>query len=355
MIKMPLPLIVEKIREGTGLTEQDILSRVDEKLNQLSGLISKEGSAHIIANELGVKLFDQVQGRLQIKNILAGMRDVEAVGKVQHTSPITVFTRKDGNQGKVANVVIADETGSIRVVLWGSHADTISSINKDAILKVSSGYIRENNGRIEIHLNEKSSIVIDPEGEKVGDIAAPIAKRKHIADLKDTDLDIEILAHVVQVFEPRFFETCPTCGKRARPLGSGFFCEAHQEVTPVYSFVMTAVLDDGTETLRAVFFRKQAEEFLKMGSESILNFRNSPEGFAPVKSALLGNYIKIVGKAKTNEMFNRLEFICTSVLPDPDPKEELERLKSQAPSQEAPANTQHEQQLPEQLPSVEEI
>src|SRR3989338_1785401 len=112
MIKIHLSQIIEKIKEKSALTEEEINSRIKQKMEQLSGLISEEGAAHIIANELGIKLFEAVSGKLQIKNILAGMRDVEVTGKVQQIFPINEFQRKDGSPGKVANIIIADETGS---------------------------------------------------------------------------------------------------------------------------------------------------------------------------------------------------------------------------------------------------
>ena len=83
MIKLPLSDIISKIKQKSQLSEQEINAKIDKKLDQLSGLISKEGAAHIIANELGIKLFEETSGRLQIKNILAGMRNVETLGKIQ--------------------------------------------------------------------------------------------------------------------------------------------------------------------------------------------------------------------------------------------------------------------------------
>ena len=105
MIKLPFEDIVIKIKEKAGISEDEINSKVDEKLKQLSGLVSKEGAAHIVANELGVKLFDAVSGKLQIGNILAGMRDVETVGKVQQVFGVNEFQRKDGANGKVCSCV----------------------------------------------------------------------------------------------------------------------------------------------------------------------------------------------------------------------------------------------------------
>ena len=86
MIKIPYEEIVLKINEKSKMPVSEIDERVEKKLKQLSGLISKEGAAHIVANELGIKIFEPLSGKLQIKNILNGMRDVETVGKVLQVS-----------------------------------------------------------------------------------------------------------------------------------------------------------------------------------------------------------------------------------------------------------------------------
>src|SRR3989338_5779282 len=138
MIKMPLQDIIEKIKKESGLSEEEISGKIEEKMRQLSGLISKDGAAHIIANELGIKLLEAISGKLQIKNILAGMRDVETVGKVQRIFETREFQSGE-RQGKVASIIIADETGSIRAVLWGNQADNLKDIKEDTTIKILSG------------------------------------------------------------------------------------------------------------------------------------------------------------------------------------------------------------------------
>ena len=54
MIDIPRAEIVTKIKEAKGLSEDEINAKIQEKLTQLAGLISEDGAAHIIANELGV-------------------------------------------------------------------------------------------------------------------------------------------------------------------------------------------------------------------------------------------------------------------------------------------------------------
>jgi len=347
MIKIPLSDIIAKIKEKAQLTEEEINSRIDDKLKQLSGLISKEGAAHIIANELGIKLFEQFTGRLQIKNILAGMRDVETVGKVTQIFAAREFQSGE-RKGKVGNIVVGDETGSIRVVCWGSVSDDIPILKEGDIVKIISGYVRENNGRKEVHLNDRSKLIINPEGETIGEIKRTVALRKQIKNLQEDDENIELLGTIVQVFEPRFFEVCPSCGKRARQRELSYVCEEHGEIKPDYSYVFNIFLDDGTETVRSVFFKNQAEHLLNMNQEQIMQFRENPEKFEEMKTQLLGNIIKIVGRAKKNEMFDRLEFMAQLVFSNPGPEEEIRRLE-EAGEKEVKAEEV------KSLPSIDEI
>jgi len=81
MINVPIELIKEKIIEKTQMSPKELDDKIKAKLEQLSGLISEEGAAHIIANELGVNLL-QTQGVLKIKNLLPGMKNIEINGKI---------------------------------------------------------------------------------------------------------------------------------------------------------------------------------------------------------------------------------------------------------------------------------
>ena len=69
MYQLPYDKIIEKIKEKTGLSQEDIEAKIKQKMEDLSGLISKEGAAHIIANENSVKVFEEGSRELKIRNI----------------------------------------------------------------------------------------------------------------------------------------------------------------------------------------------------------------------------------------------------------------------------------------------
>ena len=328
MLKIPYEEIVLKINQNMGMPVAEIEERVEKKLKQLSGLISKEGAAHIVANELGVKVFEPLSGKLQIKNIVSGMRDVETLGKVMQVYEIREFSN-ESRSGKVASMLIGDETGSIRVVMWGAQADNVANIAQGFVVKVIGGYVRENNGRKEIHLNDRSQVIINPKGETIKEVSSESMKgtRKEIKSLSQDDNDVELLGTIVQVFDIRFYEICPKCGKRARQSVDLFVCSEHGNVIPAYSYVLNAVLDDGTETVRCVFFRNMAEKLLKMAPEQMLKFKSNPAEFENSKNELLGTIVKLSGRANNNTLFNRLEFVVQNVDMNPNPEEEMKRLQ----------------------------
>jgi len=335
VIKLPLEEILYKIKEKTSLSDHEINQKIDDKLVQLSGLISKHGAAHIIANELGVNLFEAVSGQLQINRLLPGMRNIETKGKVQRIFEVREFQSKT-RTGKVGSIMLGDETGTIRIVFWNNQADLISQLKENDVLSLSDGYVRENLGRKEIHLNDRSKIFINPEGITIGEIKKFTSTRKKIAELREQDENIEILGTIVQVFDLRFFEVCPTCNKRARQHQDGFLCEEHQKVTPNYSYVMNLILDDGSlpdGTIRVVLFRNQAERLLGKTPQELLVYKDSATSFDETKNSLLGTIVKFIGKVNKNQMMDRIEFVSQLVFPNPNPEDEIKRLEKEIAAQ----------------------
>ncbi len=330
MFRIPYEDIISKIKEQSKLTDFEINTRINEKLSQLSGLISKEGAAHIVANDLGVKLYEQTNGTLKLKNILLGMRSIETAGKVIRKFDMVEFD-KDKRKGRVASIIIADETAQSRLVLWNQQALMISQIKEGDIVKVKGAYVKQNNsGELEIHLGERGNLIINPSDILIKDTAEAEKKgipRKMLFQITQSDFMVEIFATVVQIFNPNFFEICPICQKRIKQKDDSYVCDEHGAVTPDYSYVINAVLDDGTETMRCVFFRNQAELLTKRTNAEILETRKTPLLFENIKKHVLGTQIKMQGKVTYNNVFNRIEIICREILPL-DPEQELKILES---------------------------
>ncbi|PIN76696.1 hypothetical protein COV17_01380 [Candidatus Woesearchaeota archaeon CG10_big_fil_rev_8_21_14_0_10_36_11] len=324
MYKIPLSELKEKIIASGQISATEIDGRIKAKINELSGLISEEGAAHIIANELGITLVPQGGAKLKIKEIYAGMRNVTMVGKVVRLFEMREFSKGE-SVGKVQLLLLGDETGTLRVVFWNDQVDEIKNVKEDDIISLKDVYVKENNGNKEVHFGDRASIEINPEGETITSVRKSTSyERKSIKDLHGGEENTEIMGTVVQVFDPRFFTVCPECNKRV----TEDQCATHGAVKPSFSYVMNTVIDDGTGNIRVVFWKNQTNHLLAKTEEQIVEYKDNAVSFEDVKTELLGEQFKLLGRVQKNDMFARLEFHA-QIVEKADPEEELVRLEKE--------------------------
>ncbi|MBR9683402.1 hypothetical protein GOV03_02580 [Candidatus Woesearchaeota archaeon] len=326
MYKVPLNELKEKIRQGAHLTEEELDTKIKVKINDLSGLISEEGAAHIIANELSIVIVAE-SGRLKIKDVYAGMKQVEVLGKVVSKTTVREFDKGE-HKGKVGNFVMGDDSGTMRIVCWHDQTDIMADLKEGDVILIKSGYAKENNfQQKELHLNERSKVSVNPAGESVGEVRQGLShERKKIEALKEGMNGVELLGTVVQIFDPRFFNTCPECNKKAVETEGGFECAEHGKVEPAQSYVLNLVLDDGSGTIRTVFWKNQTNNLLGKTEEEMSKFKEDLGSFTDVKTELLGEQFKLVGRVSRNDMFERLEFSVQLVFPA-EPEAEIKKLE----------------------------
>lgn len=350
---MPSEAVIRKIVEQTDKDETAVKELIQVKLKQLSGLISEEGAAHIVANDLGVQLY-KTEGALKIKELSTAAKTTDTAGKVVAKYEMREFD-KNGRKGKVANMMIGDETGRIRVVMWNEQVDLFEKLNEGDIIKISNPYIKENNGKLEVHLNDRSEIQVNPTGLKIdvpehaaGAEASerPQRELKYLRDLKGNEDDVEVLGTIVNVFDPRFFAVDPDTNKRVsdEDVAAG---KAH-----AINYVTTAVIDDGTATVRVTFWKNQTQHLFGLSDEEILKWKDAPQLCAQPKHDLLGEIVKLVGRVKKNEQFDRIELTANFVFKDVDPEKELARLKDK-PAPETRPEEPKEVDAPAPTPAPE--
>lgn len=318
--------IISKLKSG-GLSLFEIEEKIKNKMDQLSGLISKEGAAHIIANELGIKVFEDV-GEIKIKDTSNGMRNVNINGKVTINFGVREF-KNEKRSGKVGSFVIGDETGTIRAVLWDDkYMDCVEKLHEGNVVRIENGYVKENNRYKEIHLNNLSRISLNPEGVRIDNVKAngiSELKVKEIKDLQQNDR-VAIRGTVVQLFDPRFYEVCSECGRKVIVEDGGFKCLQHNKVDTKFSCVVNCVLDDGSESIRVACFRESAEKLIGVSEEELLAVKDNPTRFEALKDSALGKQIKVDGRVNKNQMFDRIEFIAGNVS-ELNPEELLQEME----------------------------
>jgi replication factor A1 len=288
---------------------------IEEKQKMFNKLISDEVAACLVAKDFGLQLLKEVKRRLEIKNIVPGMKKVNIVGRIFKISQIVEFKR-NGVNGKVVNLFIGDSSGFVRLPLWNEQVKEIEEdkIKVGDVVQVIGGYARENIfGNTEISLGKYGRLASSEEtdipsvDELIKKFYETKEERKCIKDLKLGK--VEILATIIHVFKGKFiFNVCPICEvaiKNSR-------CEEHGDVSPEAALIISCILDDGTGDIRATFFRETAENLIEMKVSEVAEM-DVERRYEMIKDKLVGKEVLVIGNVKMNKIFNRVEIIVNEI------------------------------------------
>ncbi len=130
-------------RLSNSIPLEDFVEKVRQKVESMSGLCDEKTAAMLVAHELGADM------SINISEINSEKRNVAFLGKIANISPVREFKR-NGEIGHVANIVVSDETGSVRVVLWNDLAQHAEELQIGQTLRIE-GFVKEGLYGIEIN------------------------------------------------------------------------------------------------------------------------------------------------------------------------------------------------------------
>jgi replication factor A1 len=312
---LTLEEILSELEKNTKYSRKQLNEKIKLKQEELSGLVSIEGAGHLVARELGVNLLMPEKRSLKINNIAKGMKNVNIKARVIQISDIREFERKDKNKGKVCNLILTDSTGQIRLTLWDKQVGIVEEgkISEGDVIEVKNASVKENIfGGVELLLSRLARI------EKIEDdksiptkIIGTRFKRIPIKDVKEGDF--EIRGNIVQIFNVNpVFQTCPQCRSKVEKTKKGYKCPEHGEVEPESNMIISGIVDDGTDTIRTVFFREQAKAITGL-EPSVFSNMSQDEAMNLIRQNALGNEIIMRGRIQKNKIFDTLEMIVNDV------------------------------------------
>lgn len=320
---MSLDELILEISKKSEYSEEDIRKMIEEKQDELSGLVSEEGAAYIIARELGLTLLEEQARALKVKDIVPGMFSIDIKCKIAKITPVRTF-RREGNEGAVQNILMGDETGIIRMSVWNDEIDKIKElgIGENNIVKLTKVLSKEDNlGNSELRLGRKGSI------EKAeGDIALPASASSATFNTGFSDMIISQLkagsrarvkATLIQIFKRKpYYDVCAKCEGKVERMNEKWLCKSCGETDRKINLIVSGTLDDGYGNIRAVFFREDAEKILGKTSEDVQKLLE--EGKDPAEIIYddiktIGKGFIITGNVKENNFTNNIELVSNSV------------------------------------------
>lgn len=286
--------IMGMLGEKCNKSREEIEEMVEQKRLEFGGLISAEGAAHIIAKDFGISFSNE---STKIADIRSSPASVEGV--VESVLSFREF-EKNGRKGKVANVVLSDGTGSIRTVLWDKDAELVATgrLGEGSVVKLANAMVKVREGVKELTPGRFGSIDV-LESRNAG-------FRKYISLLAENQ-QAEVRGCLVRVFD-------------SKP----FFMHNGKE-----ALVVRGVVDDGTASIRCVFFGEAAEGITGLAAREALSIfgEKGQGGLISEFRKACGREFVITGRAKINDYSQSLEMVAGDVRPT-DPKAEAERMLS---------------------------
>ncbi len=354
------------------ISEKEFGGLVEKKKENFGGLLTDETAARAVARDLGVREPDEVNN-VHVSELKPGMKKVHARGTVLRVFPPRAF-EKSGKKGKVCRVLIGDGEATTVLVLWHGDVERIEKgeIRKGAELEITNGYVKEGG---ELHLSFDGTVsVLTPASQKTtpinklkdgesADASGSIleifprkefereGRKSSVAScrIKDETGEARVVLwdqHSLILGSARVGDTLrvengsvkngelqvgaygnvfvlPRAPQKfsIRALAEG----AHGEIDAVVKkidvrsferegknrFLLTAMVEDGSAPITAVFFEEVASELLKI--KRIPNDVDVQTILDLKKKEIVGKQLRLQGRARLNKFLNELEFVVEKV------------------------------------------
>ncbi|MFX1593464.1 MAG: DUF2240 family protein, partial [Promethearchaeota archaeon] len=279
---MKTEIYVNKIIEDTGLTRKEIQNLVEDKKNELKGLISEEGALFIIAKELGVDIKGENKELLKeieifISDITQNMKNITLYGRIKEIYKINSFEKSDGNKGYVGSFLLNDNTGDARIVLWDNQVNIFTEPNfeKNELIKIINGSAKKGKyGGIEIHVGSYGKVILSPEDVDYKKYPKITYKSINITDINLNLNSVAIEGKIIQLFPKKEF---------TRKDG---------EVGKVQSLTLL----DASGSIRITFWNEETEKLNELKINDVISVTN----LNPRLSTLDSKTIELMANRNTN-------------------------------------------------------
>jgi ssDNA-binding replication factor A large subunit len=331
--------LMKELIEKSGKNSEEIKKLIDDKVNELSGLVSEEGAIYIIANELGIRLESEKPKKkietLKLEEINEPNMQVSFYGKVLKKYDLINFTSQKGNQGSVQSILIGDESGIKRVTFWNENTEKLKEIENNDLIKIENAYTRENSQnpeRIDIHFSQYSELEKNPEGikievKKIENEFTPTKKK--INEIEENDKNIELFGLITDFDIPRYYNACPECFKKVFQEEDKQICPNHEEVEAIKVPIVNLTIDDGTGNISIVGFRDRAEKITQLTSDEIIKLTEDFEEYRKFSKKIVGSNLNLIGNVSISSLTSEKQILINEIIEIDFKKEEVDEKNNQ--------------------------
>jgi replication factor A1 len=222
--------------------------------------ISARSSVEVVRDpELERRFPPPADSTVKISELKEGQREVDLVARVAAVGEVRTFERPDGTADKFSSLILLDETGKIKVSLWGEKAELVRNLRRGEVVKLENALIRmDPSGRPYLRVGSGGRILPAPDSPRASQLPQVDGKLLRLEEVEAGMPWVEVAARVRRKFPEREFR---------RQDGS-------------VGRVASVLLEDGTALVRASFWNGAVEMAgrVKVGDVVLLRGAYTREG-----------------------------------------------------------------------------
>ena len=294
---------IENARTRMGMYNVDLNVGGTARIIRLS---EEEASAMFIPKleTLEKALYDKIS----IDEVEEDERDKIIIGRVIEIFEPRTFERDDG-EGLVRNIEIADDTGSVVVVLWNDDAKKEFELGQAIKLQNPNFRYNDRTNRVEANISGSTTMLEPSESEleklpSLDELMEMIFVPKTIEALYEDDTNVHITAKIDEVGVDRpLLRKCPNCRASVEESEDDYHCDNCGYIfdEPDYTFMIPTRISDETGDIQATFFDNLAEELSGMTKEEVISTIEDGYGIEDKLQDLVGLTIEFIANVNFDE------------------------------------------------------
>ena len=294
---------IENARTRLGMYSVDLNIGGSSRIIRLS----EEQASAMFIPELAT-LEKAIYDYKKIEDLDEEEEDTIIIGRVIELNDTRHFERDNGDTGSVRNIEIADDTGSIRVVLWDK--DSERDLEMGQPLKIQNPRLTlDIDNRLQATVSGGTTI-LDPSEKELEELPSQdelmesIFVSKTIESLLEDDTNVRITARIKEVFGDKILlKKCPNCGENVEESEDDFVCDncGHIFDEPRYTLMVPTRVEDETGEIPVTFFGELAEQLIDMKKEEIISLMADTYDISDKLQDLVGMTIEIIANVSFNE------------------------------------------------------
>ena len=291
---------IENARTRLGMYNVDLNIGGGSRIIRLS----EEQAREMFIPELAT-LEKAIYDYIKIDDVEEDEQDKILIGRIIEMYDPREFERDDGT-GLVRNIEIADDTGSIRVVLWDDDAEREFELGQPIKLQNPRLRFNDRSNRVEASITGGTAILEPNESELAKlpsqeELMEAIYVSKTIESLLEDDTNVKVTGRICDVNTDRvLLKRCPHCDNNVEHTEMENVCDfcGEEFEEPKYTLFVNTTIEDETGEIQVTFYENLAEELIDMDKERVISLIEDGYGIEDKLEDLNGTTIEIIANVR---------------------------------------------------------